>query len=136
MTETWPTEQALKRAISALNIEAGRLRMKADDWAVRGSPNVNAIRLMREDADELATVRDYLEQFVTREDVPPAMTSPMLDRGLAMDLLADAKEIRHPETSEYVISRDHMDRLMKAAGFRDLADAEQAIVDDFLKAHV
>lgn len=65
--ETTPSEAAIKRAISALNIEAGRLLMKADDWTHRGSPNVQAIQDMQSDAAELYAVRAYLEQFVTRD---------------------------------------------------------------------
>ncbi len=62
-----PPEVAIKRAISVLNIEAGRLRKKADDWAARGSPNFRAIQDMQSDAADLEAVRAYLEQFVTRD---------------------------------------------------------------------
>lgn len=66
LDQTTPAESAIKRAISVLNMEAGRLRMKADYWTRTGSPNDQGIQDMQDDAAELDAVRAYLEQFVTR----------------------------------------------------------------------
>jgi hypothetical protein len=49
-------------------------------------------------------------------------------RETALDILADAEERPDSESPAYVISWEHMNRLMHAAGFaRGIADAERAL---------
>jgi hypothetical protein len=61
----FPPEDVVKRAISLLNCEVSRLRLKAADWRSMG-PSSSA-DLLDSDAAEYEQVRDYLEQFVTRD---------------------------------------------------------------------
>lgn len=65
--QTTPPEDAIKRAISVLNVEVSRLHEKAARWEMTSDAVARHVHVMREDAAEVAAVRAWLEQFVTRD---------------------------------------------------------------------